>query len=403
MPERDIRLLLVDDSADTRAGIRRLLTLSLGVQVVGEAENGEEAVKKVKILHPDVVLMDINMPVMDGITATEKIISEHPDTVIIVISVQGENEYLRKAMISGAKDYLVKPFGADELVDCIKKTWEREANRRRNAPSMSSLMLEKKQGKVIAVFGPKGGVGKTTLAVNLAAVLVNERKLRTCLVDLSLQFGDVCVMLSLVPRRTLSDLVSENAIDKDTIQPYLLHHPCGVKVLPAPLSPEYAEYITPEHVSRALAALRDMFDYVVIDMPSSFADISLAALDSSDRIIVIGNMDMAALKNMKLALEVMKRLNYSPDKIFTIMNRAGYDLGIKFKDLEPALGRSINFFIQNDEGVAVTALNRGMPFVLDQADAKLSRRIFDLVNEHLEPKTMEKENVASFWQRRKAK
>jgi len=403
MPEKDIRLLIVDDAADTRASIRRLLTLSLGVQVVGEAENGEDATKKVQALLPDVVLMDINMPVMDGITATEKIIAARPETVIIVISVQGENEYLRKAMIAGAKDYLVKPFGADELVDCIKKTWERESKRRQATAGHGQTMPEKKPGKVIAVFGPKGGVGKTTLAVNLAAVLATERKLRTCLVDLSLQFGDTCVMLSLVPRRTLSDLVSENTIDKETIQPYLLHHPCGVKVLPAPLSPEYAEYITPEHVSRALSALRDMFDYVVVDMPSSFADISLAALDASDRILVVGNMDMAALKNMKLSLEVMKRLNYSTDKIFTVMNRAGYDLGIKFKDLEPALGRSVNFFIQNDEGVAVTALNRGMPFVLDQADSKLSRRIFDLVNEHLEPKTTEKEDVASFWRRRKAK
>jgi len=402
LPERNITVLVVDDAADTRDSIKRLLGLSIGMQVVGEASNGEDAVKKVDQLQPNVVLMDINMPGMDGISATEKICAAHPETVVIVISVQGEMEYLRKAMIAGAKDYLVKPFGADELVDCIHKTWERESQRRSSIVGLPGGKVDKKPGKVISIFGPKGGVGKTTLAVNLGAVLSSDRKLRTCLVDLSLQFGDACVLLSLIPRRTISDLVSENTIDKDTIAPYLLNHPCGIKVLPAPLSPEYAEYVNAEHVSRILSTLREMFDYVIVDMPASFQDIALAALDASDRIMMVGNMDMASLKNMKLSLEVMKRLSYSTDKAFLIVNRAGYDYGIRFKDLETALGRPVNFFIQTDEITAVTSTNRGMPFVLDQSDSKLARRIFDLVNEHIEPKA-EKEEAVGLWRRRKAK
>lgn len=402
MPDKGITVLIVDDAADTRDSIRRLLGLSIGMQVVGEAQNGDDAIKKVAQLQPNVVLMDINMPGMDGITATEKICAVHPHTVVIVISVQGEMEYLRKAMIAGAKDYLVKPFGADELVDCIHKTWQRESQRRVSAEASLGAVVPKRPGKVISIFGPKGGVGKTTLAVNLAAVLSSDRKLRTCLIDLSLQFGDACVLLSLIPRRTISDLVSEHTIDKDTLAPYLLNHPCGIKVLPAPLSPEYAEYITPEHVNRIVSTCREMFDYVVIDMPASFQEVALAALDASDRIIMVGAMDMASLKNMKLSLELMKRLNYPTDKVFLLINRAGYDYGIKFKDLEPALGRPINFFIQTDDIAAVTATNRGMPFVLDDPDSKLSKRIFDLVSEHIEPKT-EQEEAVGLWRRRRAK
>ena len=106
---------------------------------------------------------------------------------------------------------------------------------------------------------------------------------------------------------------------------------------------------------------------------------------------------------MKLSLEVMKRLGHSTDKAFLVINRAGYDYGIKFKDLETALGRTVNFFIQTDDITAVTSTNRGMPFVLDQSDSKLSRRFFDLVDEHIEPKAQEKEEAAGLWRRRKAK
>lgn len=402
VPNKNITVLIVDDAADTRSSIRRLLGLSLGMQVVGEADNGEEAIRKVNQLNPNVVLMDINMPGMDGITATEKICAAHPHTVVIVISVQGEMEYLRKAMIAGAKDYLVKPFGADELVDCIQKTWERESQRRAQAGPQAGGVVEKRPGKVIAVFSPKGGVGKTTLAVNVAAVLASDRKLKVCVVDLSLQFGDACVFLSLIPRRTISDLVSEQTIDRDTLSPYLMNHPCGIKVLPAPLSPEYAEYIVPEHVTRTLSTCRELFDYVIVDMPASFQDVALAALDASDRIFMMGNMDMASLKNMKLSLELMKRLNYSKEKVFLILNQAGYDYGIRFADLEPALGRKVDFYIHHDDLVAMVSANRGLPLVLDQPDSKLAKRFYDLVNEHLEPK-QEKEEAVSLWRRRKAK
>ncbi|MBT9158310.1 MAG: Chemotaxis protein CheY [Firmicutes bacterium] len=402
MPDKQRTVLIVDDVTPTRESIRRLLELSVGMQVVGEAEHGEAAIKQVNLLRPNIVLMDINMPGMDGITATEKICAVHPETVVIVISVQGEMEYLRKAMIAGAKDYLVKPFGADELVECIQRTWEREAQRRRNMVGPALQQTAKRSGKVLAIFGPKGGVGKTTLAVNIGAVLATERRLRTCVVDLSLQFGDICVLLGLVPRRTISDLVSENTLDQDTILPYLQNHHSGLKVLPAPLSPEHAEYITPEHVAQLLSTLRDMFDYVIVDMPANFQDLTLTALDAADRILMVGTMDIAALKNMKLSLELMKRLNYHTDKLFTIINRAGYDYGIKFKDLENTLGRPINFYIQTDEQTAVIATNRGIPFVLDQAESKLARRMRDLVDEHIAPRAQEEE-ATGFWRRRKAR
>lgn len=381
MAAKSITVLIVDDAEETRENIRRLLSLSVGFAVVGEAKDGEEAIKKTEELQPNVVLMDINMPGLDGISATERICAAHPGTVVIVISVQGEMEYLRKSMIAGAKDYLVKPFGADELVDCIQKTWERELERRVvQITQHPAARLAKVSGKVISVYSTKGGVGKTTLAVNLAALLAADRHATTCLIDLDLQFGDTSVLLSLIPRRTISDLVNEQTLDKETLLSYMLNHPCGLKVLPAPLRPEFAEYVTAEHVGKVVALCREIFDYVVIDVPASFQDTALAALDLTDRIVMVGAMDMPTLKNVKLGLEVMNRLGYAEDKIFLMVNRASYEYGIKFKDLEPAMGRPVDFYLPAEDSVIMTAANRGIPFVLDQANTKLIKRIGELAD-----------------------
>lgn len=381
MAEKNITVLIVDDAEETRENIRRLLSLSVGFTVVGEAGDGEEAIKQTASLQPNVVLMDINMPGLDGITATERICAAHPGTVVIVISVQGEMEYLRKSMIAGAKDYLVKPFGADELVDCIQKTWERELERRVvQINQHPATRFAQTSGKVISVYSTKGGVGKTTLAVNLASYLASERRQTTCLIDLDLQFGDTSVLLSLIPRRTISDLVNEQTLDKETLLSYLLNHPCGLKVLPAPLRPEFAEYVTAEHVGRVVALCREIFDYVVLDLPASFQDTVLTALDLSDRILMMGAMDMSTLKNVKLGLEVMSRLGYPEDKVLLMVNRASYEYGIKFKDLQPAMGRPVDFYLSAEDSIIMTAANRGIPFVLDQANSRLTKRISDLAD-----------------------
>lgn len=381
MADKSITVLIVDDAADTRENIRRLLSLSVGFTVVGEAEDGDAAIRKTEELQPNVVLMDINMPGLDGISATEQICAAHPGTVVIVISVQGEMEYLRKSMIAGAKDYLVKPFGADELVDCIQKTWERELQRRVvQITQHPAARFTKASGKVIAVYSTKGGVGKTTMAVNLAALLASERRVSTCLLDLDLQFGDASVLLSLIPRRTISDLVNEQTLDKETLLSYMLNHPCGLKVLPAPLRPEYAEYVTAEHVGKVVALCREIFDYVVIDMPASFHETVLTTLDLTDRIVMVGAMDMPTLKNVKLGLEVMSRLGYAQDKVYLMVNRASYEYGIKFKDLEPAMGRPVDYYLPAEDSAVMTAANRGIPFVLDPANLKLIKRISELAD-----------------------
>lgn len=402
MQEKIISVLIADDAPETRQSVRRLLNLSIGLAVVGDAGNGQEAIDRVAELRPDVVLMDINMPVLDGITATEKICAANPDAVVIMMSVNGENEYLRKAMVAGAKDYLVKPFGADELVETVYRCWKREWQRR-VTQARPQAQAVKPMGKVLTVYSPKGGVGKTTVAVNTAAALTSDRRRKVCVIDLNLYAGDVAVFLSLIPRRTISDLASEQNVDRDTFLTYLLSHPSGIKVLPAPLRPEHAEYVVVDQVAKIVNIARELFDYVVIDTPSSFQDVVISALDLADQVLLVSTMDMASLKNTKLALQVMRQLNYTDEKFTVIINKASYDCGIKFADVQPSLGRAADIFIPDEQGIAVAALNRGMPFVLEQPGGKLSGKYIELVRDHIEEREEKAGGLFGWRRRREAK
>ena len=154
-------------------------------------------------LRPDIVLMDINMPGMDGIPATEKLAAEVPTTAVVMMSVQGEADYLRRSMLAGAREFLVKPFSSDELTASIRQVWTREKEKlSRFAPVVAAPAAGPagtgEPAMVVAVFSPKGGVGRTTISVNLAVAAAQAGK-KVCLVDASFQFGDVGVLLNLNP------------------------------------------------------------------------------------------------------------------------------------------------------------------------------------------------------------
>jgi len=194
-----IRVLIVDDINETRTNIKRMLSFDGNIKVVGEGADGQEEVQKALNLKPHIVLMDVNMPRMDGIAATERISLELPGCSVIMVSVQGEQEYLRRAMLAGARDFLVKPFNSDELLNTIHSVYELESKRTNRVEEKAT---PKRKPQVITVFGSKGGVGKTTLAVNLAVLLAKTKK-KVALVDLDLQFGDAKVFLNLCPKRSI--------------------------------------------------------------------------------------------------------------------------------------------------------------------------------------------------------
>ena len=385
-----IRVLIVDDIPETRDHLTKLLGFESDIDVVGSAASGAEAISLATSLTPDVVLMDINMPDMDGITATESLGRAVPSASVVMMSVQGEADYLRRSMLAGAREFLVKPFSSDELTASIRQVHSREREKASRmasaAPAQGSGPVgtnpSGEPGQVVAVFSPKGGVGRTTVAVNMSVAAATELGKKVVLVDGSFQFGDVGVLLNLNPKnKSIADLVPEleqAGNEVESIDTFVINHSAGIRVLLAPPSPEMAELITPSGIKRVIEALRLTHDLVVVDCTAFFNDTTLAILDSADIILTMLSLEITSIKNMRLFLEVADQLGYEAGKVRLVLNRADSALGIRVADVEHSIGRKVDETIVSDGRSVVYALNRGVPFFLSNREAQVSQDILRL-------------------------
>jgi pilus assembly protein CpaE len=381
-----IRVLVVDDVDDVRRSIVALLELDDTIEVAGEAENGKVALEKAARLHPDIILMDVNMPVMDGITCTERMSTTCPKSSVIIVSVQGENDYLRRAMLAGAKEYVVKPFTTEELVETIKKVYVSETRKRSTTQSVLMEDHFVSRAKVFSLISSKGGVGKTTIGTNLAVALQRHKK-RVVFVDFDVQFGDAALVYNLNDsRRNLYQLVRDiSEMDADLVEKYLILHESGVKVLPAPQKPEEGEMIGVHHVHRVVEALRENYDFIVLDTAPTMNDLFFSILDVSDFCFLVNVPSLSILKNNRALLDVLQKLNYGQLDIRVVLNRDGARNGIRQRDVERVLEREIYWEMANDFRFVEMSINEGVPFVMKDSKNKLSRQIellsMRLVNE----------------------
>ncbi len=380
--QRKIRVLIVDDIPETRENLRKLLFFESDIEVVGAATNGEEGISMAGEMKPDIVLMDINMPGIDGITASEAITQQVPFTQIIMMSVQGEADYLRRSMLAGAREFLIKPFSSDELITSIRRVYELGASRRQAMPAPTGPTPPRPDkerpreelGKVIAIFSSKGGTGCSTVAVNLAIALRQSQNAQVALVDGSLQFGDVAVFLNLQATRTIADLAPHiDELDQDMLNNVLMPHSSGIKALLAPPRPEMADLVAPGVMNAVLGKLRHLYNYVVVDTWSSLHDITLTILDAADRIILITTPDIPSIYNTKLFFEVTEALEYPTGKAILVLNKADRRTNIRAEDIQASIKYPVSSQLPLDERVATTAANQGVPYMLSEREGMLAQ------------------------------
>jgi pilus assembly protein CpaE len=390
MPVGDkIRVVIVDDVSETRENVRKLLQFETDVDVVGLARTGKEAIQISQELNPDVVLMDINMPDMDGISATEAIRSRQPAVQVVILSVQSDQNYMRRAMLAGARDFLTKPPMGDELISAIRRAGgmaQAERSKTINVqplPTAGNLGMlaaySGPKGKIVTVYSPKGGTGCTTIAVNLALTLHNEDT-RVALVDGNLQFGDVAVFVNEQGKNTIVDLAPRaEELDPEIVEEVMLKHSSsGLHILAAPSRPEYAEKVSSGQFSRVLEYLKQIYAYVVVDTASLLTDVTLAAIDISDLIVLVSTQDIPSIKNCRLFLDLSQTLGIERERILFAMNRYDKRINITPERIAENLKQEVSSVIPLDEATVMKAVNRGVPFVLETKNQPAARGILSL-------------------------
>jgi pilus assembly protein CpaE len=393
MASEKIRTLIVDDIAETRENVRKLLQFESDVEVVGAARTGREGIQLAQELDPDVILMDINMPDIDGISATEVIRQNSPHIQVVILSVQSDQNYMRRAMLAGARDFLTKPPMGDELISAIRRAGEMAHVERTktsqvrlgsslNSPGSPLAPLgtpSSNNGKIITVYSPKGGTGCTTIAVNLAIALNNEAT-RTVIVDGNLQFGDVAMFVNEQGKNTILDLAPRvDDLELELVEDILIKHQAsGVSILAAPPRPEMAEKVSADQFVKVLQFLQKMFAYVVVDTASILTDVVLGSIDISDIILVVTTQEIPAIKNTRLFLDLLQTMGVGKDHVVFSINRFDKRISITPEKISDNLKQEVAVTIPLDEKVVITAVNRGVPFMIDNKNQLAGKGIFSL-------------------------
>ena len=291
---------------------------------------------------------------------------EHSGAPVVLATTAPSSGLVRWALDAGIADVLPLPAGRESVLFVIEKA----AQTARQAEVGGD-------GRVVTVFSPKGGSGKSVVSTNLAVAAATHAGKKTLLIDLDLQFGDAAIMLGLAPDNTVRELLGTPAtLDGEKLGVYTERHSSGVDVLPAPMSPEDAELVGEEAIRTLLQVARESYDLVVVDTAPFFYGPMLATLDQTDQLLLLCNPDVPTLKNVRLTLKTLELLSFPEDRLRIVLNRASATL-MDRGDVEAALDRNVDWVLPLDPSVPL-AVNGAKPAVLAQPDAPFGVAMLEL-------------------------
>lgn len=398
-----IKVLIVDDIQETRNNIRKLLQFDKSIEVIGTARTGKEGVQFALKNKPDVVLMDINMPDLDGISATEQIREKDPAIQVIILSVQNEPDYMRRAMFAGVRGFLAKPPTIDELTDMIQKAGEIAHEERRKIQmhtgglqqaGTSGSLFSGDKAKIIAVYGAKGGVGRTSVAANLAISFMKEPH-DVLLIDLNMQYGDICFLFKEQGKNNITNLANQSStLDDEIVSNVIIkNQKSGIDILAAPLRQELAEDMNQNQLADIIEYLSYRYKTIVIDTETVVTDMILTAFDSSDLIVLLTTQDIPCIKNTRLFMDLSAALGINRQSFVLAMNKYDKRRNISPDRVAANFKMPMVAVLPLDERTVIPSIDRGEPYMLENGDSLIGVGIStfarDLENKILELKENE--------------
>ncbi|MCA8986175.1 MAG: AAA family ATPase [Planctomycetaceae bacterium] len=394
--KRVIRLAVVDPNDGTRNQLKNLM---LGVDTVwleAECSRYEFFLDVVMQTQPDIALISLDHNRETALDLIGKVRQQAPACSILVASSSQDGPLILQAMRNGAQEFLNIPLKLDDFLAALGRV--------RYASASGEGNDEVRDSQVITVAGVNGGVGSTSVAVNLAAVLAKDERNTVGLIDLDLALGDADIWLDIIPDYTIQD-VAENItrIDYSLLKRSLTKHDSGMFLLPRPINLDGEFHLGADDFRRVIGLLKATFSHLVIDVSKTYGDLEMAAINASDATLLVTQLDLPCLRNVVRLIQYFEQFDKISDKLKVVLNRAGLnDMQISVKKALEIIGREIYWKIPNDYGTMSESRNNGVPLIMQSPKAKLTKAYQELAahlsnqGAEVEPEQPAKKKLFSF-------
>jgi len=372
-----IPVVAIIDPGMTRHQMMAAFQTQMEFQLSMVIDNLENVAREIRAIQPEIIIIDHLVGDQPTLDLIDDLCIQFPGVAVIAILPESDSELAQKVMFAGARAFLVQPFTQVDFLGTLRRVYALEERRRLAKPPASSSEASSSEPlQIISVFSPRGGVGCSTVAINLAVALHEQIDGRTLLMEGKLTFGHLGLMLNIRPRNSLAELIPHsNALDSTLIEDVVVHHATGIEVLLSPSNIEMAQGIKPNDMLNILRGVRPMYDFIVIDTGSFLSENVVTLMDLSDRILLMANPDLASLHDVSRFIQISRTLGYPPGKVLVVLNRAGMLGGVKTKDIEAALHQPPFVTIPEDGTKAIRSLNRGVPMYFKYPRNPVSRSI----------------------------
>jgi pilus assembly protein CpaE len=375
---RDVqRIAIVDPSDATREELRNVLLGMESVWLEAECSRYEFFFDVIRQSSPDVVVISLDSDQAKALNLIGQLARAAPDLPILAISARGDGQAILQALRSGAREFLTAPVVLEELLKALHRLQRGRLNgdsRNGEAPGAT-----KGESQVIAILGSRGGVGCTSLAVNLGAALAQDPGHGVALIDLDLALGDADVALDLMPDYTLADVaLNIERLDMTFLRRSLSKHSSGLSLLPHPVQMEDAALIREDHLQRLIGLLRASYTHLLVDLSKSLSPCDLTALRMADAILLVAQLELSSLRNVVRMLLTLGADESMASKVQIVLNRVGSECDISLKKAEETIGKPIYWQVPNDPKSMMEARNQGVPLVQFAPKSKVNQSIVGL-------------------------